>query len=335
MQEKINKFLWLGVIFLLFVIALSFFFSKKEQLTCEKRLYYMDTYIYVKLYGEDTQKLDNALAEVESIYKKYHELTNRYSGYPGLHNVYYIANNDSKEEWLPLDERLYDLLLVAKEWYEKSNHLVDVRIGKVVDVWKEAEEKNVLPTQELLDDIQIEDLILEDGKIYNNHVSLDLGALAKGYASFKVKEYLEENHLDTYMINAGGMILLGEHYGKQAYKVGLEDPSRNDGSIFMKVKAKNTAIATSGGYERYYTIGEEKYSHIILPETRWPENHFGSVIVITEDPLKADILSTMLYLMKLEDALAYVNHLDDVEAIFYVSEEEQILSEGANQYLYE
>lgn len=339
MHEKINKWLW-TFCFVLFVLVMGYSiyttYIKKQIKSYDTRFYYMDTYIYVNLYEKDKEKAESALKEVEKIYKKYHELTERYQSYPSINNLYYIHNNESEEEWITLDEELYQLIEISLSYKEMSEGLFDIRFGNLTDIWKKAIEEEKLPDEEeLLSTKEYNDILLEDGKIYNNHANIDLGAVAKGYATKKVGEYLKKIGIDKFVINAGGNVLVGNHYGNEAYKIGIEDPTSKDGNIFAKVKANNMAIVTSGGYQRFFEIDGKRYNHIIDPMTLYPSNHTLSVTVITEDSLEADILSTILFLMDIDKGRSLVEQLENVEAIWYVSEEEQIVSTGFNEYLYE
>lgn len=340
MQNKINKIIWI-IVFILFVFMIGTITyqelkSKKSVKAYDERIYYMDTYIYIKVYEHDSKKALEALEGATSIYKKYHELTDRYNGYPGLKNIYYIHNNDEEDEYIEIDSRLYDILELALVWKDKSNGLFDIGQGDLIDVWRKYKEgNNGLPTLEELESTTSSEIVLKDGKILNNHANIDLGGIAKGYATEEVGKYLESIGINKYIINAGGNVLVGKHYDNDAYKVGIEDPTNSDSSIFMKVKAEDKAIVTSGGYQRFFEVDGKRYNHIINPNTKYPADNFLSVTVITDSSALADILSTMLFMMDLDSALEFVNQLDDVEAVFYLSKEEQIMSDGFNRYLYE
>lgn len=339
MHDKINKWLWITCC-ILFVSLMGYSiystYIKKQLSSYDTRFYYMDTYIYVNLYETKKEKAEMALKGVEKIYKRYHELTDRYQSYPSINNLYFIHTNELEEEWISLDRELYDLIEVSLSYREESNGLFDIRLGNLTDLWKKAIQEEKLPLLEELSSVkEYKDILLEDGKIYNNHANIDLGAVAKGYATKKVGEYLKEIGISRFVINAGGNVLVGNHYGDDAYKIGIEDPTSKEGDIFIKVKANNKAVVTSGGYQRFFEIDGERYNHIINPLTLYPSHHTLSVTVITEDSFKADILSTILFLMDIDTGLSFVEQLNDVEAIWYVSEEEQITSKGFQQYLYE
>ena len=341
MQEKINKIIWVVLIILIIFFIGLFFYNKinnKKQYV-ESKFFYMDTYIYVKIYGSDTKKINKKLKEVEKIYKEYHELTDRYNSYDNINNIYYIKNNDSKDEYIKLDKRLYNIIKYGKQWYKKSDGLLDISMGNVIDVWKKyRDDKSGIPTQDELEKAHtdnIEDIILtDDYKIKNNHINMDLGAIAKGYTTKIVGEYLKEKGLNKFLINAGGNVLVGDKYSTKNYSIGIENPNSTTKDIFTVVSGSNIAVVTSGGYERYYEYDGKKYHHIINPTTLFPSDYMKSVTIITSDSALGDILSTTLFLMDIEDGKKYVDSLENVEAIWYTNYNKQITSSGYSKYEY-
>ena len=113
------------------------------------------------------------------------------------------------------------------------------------------------------------------------------------------------------------------------YKVGLEEPF-NTSSVYKTLSVENTSIVTSGSYQRYYEVDGKNYNHIINPKTLFPDNYTKSVTVVTKDSGYADILSTYLFLLPIDDGIELVNSLDGVEAIWY--NDEIYYSEGFMQY---
>jgi FAD:protein FMN transferase len=329
-MSKIN--ILIGIII---IILITFFALYKPDTMYEKNLFYMDTYINVKIFTKE-EKATEALEEVNNIYKTYHELSDRYNAYHQVTNVYYINNYEEEVESLQLDPKLYNLIKYGKDWYYKSNGIKNINLGNVIDVWKKYREtSNGVPTlDELMNSgsTNIEDIVLLDNNyILNNNPNIDLGSVAKGYATNEVGKYLRSVGINKFLINAGGNVLVGDHYNSESYKIGLQDPL-NGSSIYQVVKGNNIAVVTSGGYERYYTYNGINYNHIIDPRTYMPADNFKSVTVITEDSALADGLSLVLFVLSQEEGEALIKTFDNVSAIWYVDADNIIKSEGFSKY---
>jgi len=334
MQEKLNKIIWGSVIVLIIVLLLILIFDKKEK-EYTSNIFYMDTYIYVKIVSDNEKKANEVLSNVENIYKTYHELSDKYKAYDGVKNLYYLNYNNEISEYIEIDKKLYDLIQFGIDAYNKSNGLIDISIGNVLDIWKSYRTSEYgVPTLEELQAVKtdsIKDIILKDGKIKNNHVNIDLGALAKGYTTEKVKEYFKEEGITNYIVNAGGNVIVGENFDNTKFSIGLEDPDDPTG-IYKVIYGKNISIVTSGGYNRYYEWNGEKYNHIISPNTLFPTNYMKSVSILADNSSYGDMLSTMLFLMDIEDGLEYVNNTDGIEAIWYTNDNQIITSNGIKEY---
>ncbi len=302
-----------------------------------KDFFYMDTYINIKIYSNNKQLVDNVYEEIDNIYHEYHNLTDRYHEYDNLVNIYYINNKLELNKPIEIDKRLYNLIKYGKEFYEESNGLVNIALGNVIDIWKSyRDNNNGIPTEEELinsNNISINDIELLNNNqiIKKSNISLDLGAIAKGYVTEIVGQYLEEKGLNKYLINAGGNVKVGDHYQDNKYKIGIENPL-NGVDIYKVIKGNNIAVVTSGGYERFYEYNNQRYHHIIDPNTLFPPNYMLSVTVICYDSALGDSLSTMLFLMPIEEGIDYINSLDKVEAIWFDLDEQIHYSKGFDQY---
>ncbi len=336
MQDKINQTLFIIIPVLVTAFLIMVLIESLKVKEYSENIYYMDTYIYVKVYAGNQLQASEVLSGVEKIYKEYDELTNKYKEYKGLKNLYYIAYNTSKDETITIDKRLYQLLEYGKEVYTATNGLVDISMGNVLDIWKSYRDSEYgVPTIEELEAAKtdsIEDIVLLDkNKIANNHVNIDLGAIAKGYVTELAADYLEKEGISRYIINAGGNVVVGGNEEGKKYSIGIEDPEDPTG-IFKVIYGNNMAVVTSGGYNRYYEWEEKRYSHIINPNTLFPDNYVKSVTVVCSSSKFADVLSTMLYMMSVEDGKKYINSLEGVEAIWYTIDNQIITSDGLSRY---
>lgn len=336
MQKKFNKFIWILIPILVIGIFISNFIFQSNIKTFEHNLFYMDTYIYIKLYERNEAKAKKAIKQVETIYQDYHKLADRYTSYEGITNIYTIHNNKEQIETISLDSRLYDMIAYGKEWYQKSNKKIDISMGDVLDVWKTYRKKqNGIPTIDELkqnNTSSIDDIVLlNNNQIKNNHINIDLGAIAKGFATEAAGQYLESIGITNYLINAGGNVKVGAPIHKDNFSIGIEDPNSKNGDIFKVIYGKNISVVTSGGYERYYEYEGKQYHHIIDPDTLMPSDYFKSVTVITHDSRLGDILSTTLFLLPIEQGMSFIDQLD-AEAIWYTNDNLVITSKGIQKY---
>ena len=316
-----------AILFLLLMFNVVIKIKEKSIKEYTKSMFYMDTHIYVKVYSN--KNANKVLEEVDNIYKEYNILCDKYNLYD--YNINYINNNIGD---IVIDEKLYKLIEYAKSWYTKSNGLLNINMGSVIDVWhKYRTNENGIPTIDELKNsgsYDINDIILKDNNTIVGGVNIDLGAVAKGYVTELVGKFLNDKGYNKYLINAGGNVLLGEHYSNDLYKIGIQSPFDNN-SIIGRVKLKNKALVTSGGYERYYLYNDIKYHHIINPNTLYPPSNMASVTVISDSSSEADCLSTTLFLMTIEEGMEYIKDFD-VDVIWVTLDGEVIKTDGVELY---
>lgn len=329
-MKKYGKIGVVLLIILMLCITIYICFSKKQEYT--KNIYYMDTYIYVKIYEHNKNEAQSALNTVEQLYKEYHELTDRYNHYDGIINIYDIYHNESDEQYLTLDSKLYEILEYADSW-NKKYYKLNIEMGNIIDVWKKYRDSNngIPSLQELeLENNSVELVLLEDNKILNNHPNLDLGSIAKGYATEKAGQYLESIGITEYLINAGGNVKVGSCYENDYYKIGVQSPVDNT-EMLTVIKGENISVITSGGYERNYEYNGVVYHHIIDPETLFPAEYMKGVTVVTKDSALGDALSTILFLMSVEDGQEFIKDYD-VDVIWYTNDHKIVRSEKFSNY---
>lgn len=291
----------------------------------------MDTYINIKVNTTKSKKeMDSLFEDIDYLYSSYHKLSDRYNSYDGIVNVYYLNEILNDNEEIEVDSRLADIINLGIQYYDKTNGLFNIASGNLITVWKDfINTCEVLPSKEdLSTNINIEDIKL-DNNIYvkKNNIKLDLGGITKGYVTELVGKYLEDNNIHSYIINAGGNVKVGKAYQKEAYVVGITDPNHLD-DIFIKLNINNLSVVTSGSYQRYCMLDDINYNHIINPITKYPSNYVKSVSVVSKSSTTADIYSTYLFLLPVEKGLEIVNNNSDIEAIWYINDNDIVKSAG-------
>ena len=294
---------------------------------------FFDTVTVIFSYRNDAPEVfeENCLA-VSSLLGEYHRLFDIYYEYAGLNNLKTVNQNAGKSP-VKVDARLIEFLLYAKEIYALTGGKTNVALGSVLSLWHDARESGIDdPTSAALPDAEalqkaskhtdIEQLIInvEESTVFlaDPDMRLDVGAIAKGYATEKAAQLLFSRGVTAYALNVGGNLrTLGEKPSGNGWITGITNPNKNGNEEFvMKVILKDTSLVTSGDYERFYTVDGVSYHHIIDPNTNMPAAYFSSVSIFTKDSGLADALSTALFCMPYAEGLALIESIGDVEALW-------------------
>ena len=116
------------------------------------------------------------------------------------------------------------------------------------------------------------------------------------------------------MISAGGDSgILGEKRGKP-WIIGIQHPRKPD-ELALVLPLSDSAISTSGDYERYFMRDGQRIHHIISPHTGKPANGTWSTTVTGPDALTTDALSTTLFVLGAEKGIALIETLDNIDAV--------------------
>jgi thiamine biosynthesis lipoprotein len=89
----------------------------------------------------------------------------------------------------------------------------------------------------------------------------------------------------------------------------------NKNNAFALLPISNKAVVTSGNYEKYVTIDNIKYTHIIDPRTGFPSRGIISVTVFSPKAELADALATSIFVMGIEVGINRINQLKGIECV--------------------
>ena len=265
-----------------------------------------------------------ALVEAETI--KYHRLFDIYNSYSGIVNLHDI-NLSAGGEAVTVSRELFDFLAFCKSMYALTLGECNIAMGAVLELWHDCREEasynggyGETPDEALLSvamkHTKMSDLVLSEKdstvKLLDSEMSLDVGAIGKGYAVEKIAERLEGLGLSGIVLDFGGNLkLIGEKPSGKGWNIGIKDPM-DTSSYIRKFEFKATSVVTSGDYERYYISGGKRYHHIIDGKTGYPAKGLSSVSVITKNSGLADALSTALFCVG--SAQGAMDMLDDIRA---------------------
>ena len=325
-------------------------FSKKPERMAQTYLEFFDTVTQVIGYESDAAVFEEHCEAVYSLLEDYHKLTDIYHSYEGVNNVRTINQNAGVKP-VEVDSRLIDLLLFAKEMCAATDGKCNIAMGSVLSIWHRAREIGIgdpenaaLPDPEKLSEAaehcSIDDLVInkEAGTVYlsDPEMSLDLGAVAKGYTVERAAELLQSRGVTTgYTLNVGGNVrTLGKKGDGEDWKAGIQNPdTESDSPYVLRVTLDSAALVTSGNYQRYYEVDGVRYHHIIDPDTLMPARYCDSVSVLAADSGLADALSTALFNLSVEDGKALLSQNAGVEALWVFSDGSTDCTDGFKVYI--
>jgi len=306
-----------------------------------------DTVVTVVGYTKTESEFEGYYEEIHKRFVELHRMYDIYNNYDGINNIKTINDNAGKEP-VKVSQEIIDLILSAKEWHGLTGGKVNIAMGSVLKLWHEyrqegwddPENAKLPPTDDLIEAAKhtdIEKVIVdkEESTVYlsDSKMSLDVGAVAKGYATELVAREIAEKGFDSGMISSGGNIrAIGKPLDgvRERWGVGIQDPSKSivsEDNLLDVIYITDSAVASSGDYQRYYVVDGIKYHHIIDPETLMPADYYRAVTVMAEDAGIADFMSTALFLLPYEDSLSLAKSVH-VEAIWVLPDGEVKATDG-------
>ncbi|MBQ7896360.1 MAG: FAD:protein FMN transferase [Oscillospiraceae bacterium] len=279
-------------------------------------VFYFDTVITVTAYTKDKNLLDDLDKECQRFEKL---LSKTVEG----SDVWRINHAQGKR--VPIHQETRDLLEKALEYSRISDGRFDVTVEPCVALWDfTGEGIGTLPdadelaaAAEKVDWTKID--INEDGVLLPDGMSIDLGAIAKGYISDRMAAFISERGVESAIINLGGNVrTVGLKPDGSKWRIGIQDPEGvRDQTIVGVVSLENSSVVTSGIYERGFTLDGVVYHHILDPDTGWSvQNELSGISIVTEEACTADALSTTVFTMGLEEGSKFIESLEGVDAIF-------------------
>ncbi len=270
-----------------------------------------DTYSTLTLYADNDSQAQNCAESVHNELVRLNKLYDIYNSYEGINNIKTINDNAGIKP-VKIDSDLMELLEFAQQAHSETDGTVNPAMGSVLKIWHSYREQALenpqnasLPPMDELNSANwhtdISALVLDSESctayISDRRVSLDVGAIAKGFAADKAIKQLKENGIESALINLGGNVsAIGLNGRGEAWNVGIKNPSDNSASE-VTVRARDASVVTSGDYQRYYEAEGIRCNHIIDGKTLMPAQRYSSVTVVAESSAVADMLSTALFIL--------------------------------------
>ncbi len=245
-------------------------------------------------------------------------------------------NENAAKGPVPINEDIKEVIETSLRYSELSNGVFDISVEPLVSLWGIGTEAPKLPSQDEIDEaiskIDYRNITLEDGSISfeSPDTKLDLGAIAKGYAADKIVKYLKDQNIERAIINLGGNVYaLGHKSEDSDWRIGIQDPNADRGGIVGSLAVSNKSVVTSGLYERYFEKDGVRYHHILNANNGYPiENELLGVSILSDKSIDGDALSTITFILGLEEGIDFIENIEGIEAIFITKDSDIYLTSG-------
>lgn len=291
---------------------------------------------------ESQSAFSAAAASIHDALLEYHRLFDIYNEYDGLVNLK-IVNEQAGIAPIRVDSKIIALLQTCRQIEKLTNGKVNAAMGSVLQLWHQARTAGLadpnnatLPSRQALEEAakhtNFDSVVIDETNatvfFADPQLQLDVGAIAKGWAVQQVAKSAPKGLL----ISVGGNVVATGPKDEKGtpWKVGIQNPSGN--GYLHTVKLTGGCLATSGDYQRTYTVDGKAYHHIIDPTTLYPCELWRSVTVYCADSGMADALTTALFLMSKEEGEALLQQCNAL-ALWIDRAGQQFYSPGLAEYL--
>lgn len=310
------------------ILALTGCSAQPEKYT--RDFYAMNTVMSLTAYGENApEALDNTVERINALERSL-SVTIPESDISRL--------NSAAGEPVSVGEDALAIITKSLEISQKTGGALDITVYPVLREWGFTTGEYSVPTADelasLLDHVDYSQVQVSGNEVtLPEGFSVDLGALAKGYASDCANEMLRNSGVTSGILNLGGNVCaIGTKPDGKPWNVAVASPFEGEDYAGI-LTAEDKFVITSGKYERYFT-GEDgrNYHHIIDPETGFPtENGLAAVTIIGGSGIECDALSTALLVMGEDRAREFWQNNGGFDMLLVTDDRRLVITPGISQ----
>ena len=267
------------------------------------------------------EKIDRRLIEINQVFSTYIKDSeiSRFNAFGKVGERFAVSDD------------FMQVMRVARRIHQLSGGALDGTVSPLVDLWSFGPTRRnpkMPPAKEiiaLMQNIGFNLIQIEEPHFLVKNlasVTLDLNAIAKGFAVDQISELLYATGFENYLVEIGGEIYAaGARTDGKKWRVGINRPQKDAAfnEVYKAVSIANQAFATSGDYRNFFEIDGQRYSHVIDPRTGYPvSNGVVSVTIIADNCTLADGLATAVMVMGAEKGIQLVNRLKNVECLIVI-----------------
>ena len=234
------------------------------------------------------------------------------------------VNKNAGIKPVKVTQEVFDLVGRAIKISELTSGAFDISYASMDKIWKFDGSMTHMPTPEEIkksvSKVGYKNIILDPKNttifLKNEGMKLGLGGIGQGFIADKIKTMLVEKGVEAGIVNISGDInAWGKQSNGEKWKVGIKNPMNKD-KIFATFPLEDSAVETSGSYEKFVTFNGKRYSHIIDTRTGYPASGVISVSVFAKSTELADALATGIFVLGVDIGLDLVNQLPGIGCIY-------------------
>jgi FAD:protein FMN transferase len=316
---------WLGIACLLAValppVARAAWQDRTEAI--------MGTRIYVQVWSEDPAKGNEAMDAVMAEMHRIDDLMSHYKPESQLSQI----NQRGNSEAVQVDRELFDLIKLSTHYSQITEGAFDITYASVGYMYdypnhihpNEAQIKSALPA------VNWRNILFDEAhhtvRFEHAGMKIDLGGIGKGYAVDRCIDILKARGFQHALVTAGGdSRFLGDHMGRP-WLAAIRHPD-NPQQVVTRIPLVDSAVSTSGDYERYFDEDGVRYHHIIDPHTGHSASKVRSATIIAPTATQTDGMSKTAFVLGADKALEIINRMPEYDAVFVTPEGKVLYSNG-------
>jgi thiamine biosynthesis lipoprotein len=289
----------------------------------------MGTSIYVEVWSDDAAKGEAAIDAVMAEMRRIDDLMSHYKPESQLSQI----NARAAQEPVQVDAELFDLIKLSTHYSIITEGAFDITYASVGHLYDYPH--HVKPTEEqikaALPGVNWRNMLLDPVhhtvRFEHPGMRIDLGGIGKGYAVDRCIAILQARGFQHALVNAGGdSRIIGDRMGRP-WVVGIRNPDDKN-KVVTRIPIVNSAMSTSGDYERYFDEGGVRYHHIIDPRTGHSASKVRSATILGPTATETDGMSKTAFVLGPEKALEIINRMPQYDAIFVTPEGKILYSNG-------
>jgi thiamine biosynthesis lipoprotein len=294
-------------------------FSSFAQITHTRKLSMLGSPFEMTVVAKDSTEanffIDMAVGEVKRI-------ENEISDWIPTTPISIVSKNAGiKPVKVPVE--VFELVERAIKVSEITSGAFDISYASMDKIWKFDGSMKQMPTPEAIkksvEKIGYRNIILDKKEhtifLKTEGMKLGLGGIGQGYIADKIHTLLLSKGCASGLVNVSGDIFAwGKQPDGKPWTVGIVNPM-NKNKVFATFPLENSAVETSGSYEKFVIFDGKRYSHIIDPRTGYPAMGVVSVSVFAKQTEIADALATGIFVLGVDVGLDLVNQLKGIECI--------------------